>query len=226
MLFKTIASFFCLAFMSASLLFAGGGQNPSYGLAPRKDFMNGNSHFARMKLQRAQHILATLVPDPQSYHLVLSSKSVFGGEAYPPGAFSEKPTMVLYQGALSSNHSTEEVAFMMAHELGHFNLHHMQNTEQQMEKIFNGPSIGISGTTFTVFHQKLQEREADLYGLQLYKNAGYSLALFPHTLNHLTKKHHGPGNRHREPGSLSMKDPHFSMKERFALLVTESQKMI
>jgi hypothetical protein len=227
---KSIASFCCLFFTGFSLLFASPMPGPMNGPPPRKDKLDSTSPYAKMKLQRAERILSTLVFDPQSYHLILSSRSAFGGEAVPPYVFSDKPSIIIYQGALSPNRSDEEIAFMMAHELGHLNLFHMEKFGQQMEKIFTGPPAGISGTTFAIFHQKFQEREADMFGLYLYKQAGYSLTFFPHTLKQLTfnpNLHFGSNKiLGQEPTSLSMKDSHFSMKERFELLVIESQKAI
>lgn len=220
---KSIASLFCAMFISMAL-FAGGA--PANGNFNRPDKLDSTSQFAKQKLQRAQRLLATLIPDPESYHLILSSATAFGGEAVPPGIFSNKPTMILYQGALSPNRSDEEIAFMMAHELGHLNLHHMEMMDAQMDKIFSGHPIGISGTTFFIFKQKLQEREADMFGLSLYKRAGYDLSFFPHTLRllHINPNIHFGSSRvfvHELP-SLSMKDSHFSMKERFALLVDKA----
>jgi hypothetical protein len=203
---------------------------PMGGSPPRNDLLDGNSPAARMKLQRAHYILSTLVFDPQSYHLVLSSKTAFGGEAIPPHVLSEKPTMIIYQGALSPNRSNEEIAFMMAHELGHLNLHHMEQMNAKMEQVFNGHPIGVSGATFAIFKMKLQEREADMWGLHLYKQAGYSKDFFPRTLRILKVNPnimYGSNRPFREePGSLSMKDSHFTMKERFELLVAESQKLM
>jgi Zn-dependent protease with chaperone function len=206
------------------------GPSPTAGPA-RDDHLDDRSPYARQQLQRGERILSTLVFDPQSYHLMLSSKAVFGGEAVPPYVFSDKPTIILYQGALSPNRSNEEIAFMIAHELGHLNLHHMEKMNVQMEKIFTGPSAGISGITFAIFKQKLQEREADMFGLYLYKKAGYDLAFFPKTLKILKVNpylHYGTSKfiHKPEPGSLSMKDSHFKMSERFELLVQESQKSI
>ena len=180
-------------------------------------------------LKRAERILSTLVFDPQNYHLILSSNTAFGGEAVPPYIFSDKPSIILYQGALSHNRSNEEIAFMMAHEIGHLYLHHMERMNAQMEKIFNGPPAGISGAvTFAVFQRKFQEREADMFGLFLYKQAGYSTNFFPHTLGLLKINpniHFGSSKFFgQQPTSLSMRDDHFSMQERFEWLVAESTR--
>lgn len=238
---KSFISFFCLCTMSVALVFGAASPSPSNhpqqemtanpmgGPPPRKDLLDSESPYTTLKLQRARYILSTLVHDPQSYHLILSSKACFGGEAVPARVYSDKPTIILYQGALSPNRSNEEIAFMMAHELGHLNLHHMEHMDHQMEKIFTGPPSGISGITFAIFKQKLQEREADMFGLYLYKKAGYSMSFFPKTLKILNINpniHYGSNKFTEEPPSLSMKDSHFSMKERFELLVVESQKQI
>jgi Zn-dependent protease with chaperone function len=199
------------------------------GMPPRKDVFAYNSPFAKAKLQRAEYILSTLVKNPSDYQLIISSKTSFGGEAVPPFVYSDKPTMIIYQGAISPNRSDEEIAFMMAHELGHLTLQHMQRMDHQMGELMAGPPLGISGTTFAVFHVKLQEREADMFGLNLYKKSGYSLSFFPHTLQILEYNpnlHFGSNKIFRkELSSLSMKDSHFSMKERFELLVSEAQHM-
>src|SRR3989442_1696469 len=83
-------------------------------------------------------------------------------------------------------------------------------------------------STFVIFKQKLQEREADMFGLYLYKKSGYSISFFPYTLRILSINpniHYGSSKIFaKECSSLSMKDPHFSMKERFHLLVSESQR--
>jgi len=208
----------------------GPGPGPTGGPPVRDDHLDDKSPFARQQLQRGEQILSTLVFDPQSYHLVLSDRTVFGGEAVPPHVFSNKPTIILYQGALSPNRSNEEIAFMMAHELGHLNLHHMEKMNVQMDKIFTGHPIRASGTTFAIYKQKLQEQEADMFGLFLYNKAGYDLAFFPKTLKILKMNpniHFGTNNivQHEEPSSLSMKDSHFKMSERFELLVKEAQKI-
>lgn len=202
---------------------------PSEGMfPPRKDKLDDSSFLAKQKLKRAENILATLVPDPQSYHLVLSSNSTFGGEAVPPYFHSDKPTIILYQGALSPDRSNEEIAFMMAHEIGHLQLHHHDEMDHQMEKIFTGSPVMISGITFTIYFQKFQERQADMFGLELYSHAGYDLNFFPHTLSLIKinpNLHFGTNKPFREElSSLSYHNSHFSIKERFELLVKEAQK--
>ena len=235
-MFKSLLS---LLLISCSFLLTGVAVANPQGSPPaqqqmtpgRNDHLDDHSPYARQQLQRGERILRTLVFDPQNYHLMLSNKTCFGGEAVPPRVFSNKPTIILYQGALSPNRSNEEIAFMMAHELGHLNLHHMEKMNVQMEKIFAGPPAGISGTTFAIFKQKLQEREADMFGLYLYKKAGYDISFFPRTLKLLTFNpniHYGSSHfvAKPEPTSLSMKDAHFKMRERFELLVQESQKTV
>lgn len=198
----------------------GNTQAPPPGM--RNDALEASSPGVLIKLARADSILRSLISNPESYFLILSSKPSFGGEAVPPYVFSDKPTMILYQGALAPARSDEEIAFMMAHELGHLVLDHAGKMGAQMEKIFTGPPIGISGTTFAIFYQKLQEREADLFGLSLYKEKGYDLEFFPYTLNliHINPNiHYGTSTLFKkERSSLSMKDSHFCMKERFELL--------
>ena len=221
-MFKMFSSFFCLFFLSFSVLFAAGQSVPN-----RSDFLDSNSPGAKIKLERAEKVLSTLVFDPQNYHLILSNRTSFGGEAVSPNIFSDKPTMIIYQGALSPDRSNEELAFMMAHELGHLNLYHNEKMGMQMEKIFTGPPAGFSGAPLSIYFQKTQEQEADMFGLYLYKQAGYDIGFFPYTLHLLNINpniHYGTTQIFRkELSSLSMQDPHYSMKERFALLVHESQ---
>lgn len=228
---KSIVSFFCILFLGVSLVFGSPQPPPSQnGPFPRTDLFDSTSPHARLVLNRAHRILSTLVFDPQNYNLMLSNRSAFGGEAIPPYVYSDKPTIIIYQGALSPNRSNEEIAFMMAHELGHLNLFHMEKFGQRMEKIFMGPPAGISGITFAIYHQKFQEQEADMFGLSLYKQAGYSMNFFAHTLRILKFNpniHFGSSKVFgHERSSLSIKDSHFSMKERFELLVSEAQKSV
>jgi Peptidase family M48 len=234
---KSIASFFCLCLMGFSLLF-GAAMHDSPAVSPphsqhvdasflRAHKMDATSKFAQQRLKRGEAILSTLVSDPQNYQLILSTNSCFGGEAVAPNILSDKPTIILYQGALSPNRSDDEVAFMIAHELGHLALYHNEKMDGQMQKIANGPPAGISGTLFSIFFQKLQERQADMFGLYLYEKAGYDNDFFPHTL-HILKINpniHFGSNKifSKQPGSLSLKDSHFSMQERFELLVATSQ---
>ncbi len=219
-MFKSFVSFLSMFLLAGALMF---GSTPSQSGPPqRQDLMDKNSKSAEIKLSRAESTLATLVPDPQSYTLLLSSNSTVGAEAVPPGVFSDKPTMIVYQGCLSPDRSNEELAFVMAHELGHLNLHHGQKMEERMDKIMLGPPVGISGLTFSIFQQKLTEREADLYGFNLYKHAGYDMKFFPYTLNLININpniHFGtPKPFRKQPPSMTMNDSHFSMKERFQLL--------
>lgn len=192
----------------------------------RGDKLDDKSPHSQIVLQRAKNILATLVPDPQSYHLVLSSNSSVGAEAVAPYVFSDKPTLIMYQGTLSPDRANEEVAFIMAHELGHLNLYHNEKMSRQMSEIYGGSPLKISGSTFIVYHQKLQEREADMFGYSLYKKSGYDLKFFPYTLNLMKINpniHYGtPHVFIKEPSSLSYKNSHFSMIERFDLLTAKS----
>lgn len=225
---KKFVSFITVFLLSFTVVFASqnsGNNDPHM----RKDIKKHLSHSDRVKLHRAEYLLSSLVQDPESYTLLLSSNNTFGGEAYAPGALSDKPTILLYQGALTKVRSNEEIAFMMAHELGHLNLHHNEKMSEQMDKILNGPPLGISGSIFAVFHQKQQEREADMFGLHLYAHAGYDLNFFPKTLKSVQEnpcEHLGiKPSDYRELSTLSMKDSHFSMKERFQLLTNESYKI-
>ncbi|MFC2049489.1 hypothetical protein ACFLR2_02300, partial [Chlamydiota bacterium] len=126
--------------------------------------------------------------------------------------------------------SNEELAFVMAHELGHLNLHHSEKTGEKMDKLFLGPPLGISGVTFEVYNQKFQEQEADLYGLTMYKQAGYDLNFFPYTLEHIKINpniHFGTPHIFRKArSSLSFKDSHFSMLDRFELLTVLAKTQV
>lgn|GEM_PF-3868446 len=223
---RSFLYFVSLFLMSGALLF-GASSESQEGPPPRQDHLDMHSPSALLKLKRADRILATLVPDPQSYQLILSDIPSMGAEAVPPHVFSDKPTMIIYQGTLAPSRSNEELAFVMAHELGHLNLHHAEKTGEAMEKIYTGPPIGISGTTFSIFKQKLQEREADMFGYNLYTHSGYDKRFFPYTLNLLKINpniHFGTTHVMRKPlPSLSMKDSHFSMLERFELLTQIAQ---
>lgn len=222
LMFRSFVSFVTLFLMSGALVFGATNNHENSGPPVRKDCMETHSKSAQLKLSRAESVLATLVPDPQSYYLMLSSNTSIGAEAVPPHVFSDKPTMIIYQGTLSPDRSNQELAFVMAHELGHLNLYHNEKTAQTMEKIFTGPVVGISGVNFSVFHQKLNEQEADLYGYSLYKHAGYDLHFFPYTLNLIKINpniHFGtPHLFQHARSSLSIKDSHYSMLDRFELL--------
>lgn len=192
-------------------------------MPPRQDHLDGSSPYAIQKLARARQILRTLVPNPDQYQLILSDTPYFGAEAVPPGVFSMKPTVIMYAPSLDPQRTTNELAFMMAHELGHLNLHHMEKVADAMDALFDhGHPIQYSALTFGVFYQKLQEREADLFGYNLYKKAGYDMNFFPQMFQFIK---HNPGfDPHMkqwvgpELPTLSVKNPHFSMYERFELL--------
>lgn len=220
---KYLASVFLL---NTCLLFGASGQAPHQPQKkPDQEKLDFTSSYAKQKLQRAQNILATLVPDPQSYQLILSNNPDFGGQAIPPHVYSDKPSMVIFEGALSPKQSTNELAFMMAHELGHLNMHHNEKMDERMDKLFNGPTIGISGLTFNVFAQKLDERQADMFGYKLYKRAGYDLTFFQKTFSYLQQHPGADPHSHKEYNplpSLSMNDPHFCMFDRFELLAHQS----
>ncbi len=220
-MFRSFVSFLSLIIMSGALVFGAPGHSER-GPPPRGDYLDMHSKSAQIKLARAESILKTLVPDPQSYQLILSSTPSIGAEAVPPHVFSDKPTMIIYQGTLSPARSNQELAFVMAHELGHLNLHHNEKSAMRMEQIFTGPSAGISGVNFAIFYQKVQEQEADLYGLSVYEHAGYDLNFFSHTLKLIKINpniHFGTPHVFRKArSSLSMKDSHYSMLDRFELL--------
>lgn len=220
-MFRLIVSLFSLLLLNCSLLF---------GAIQRPDHLDFTSKFAHMRLQRAEKILKTLVPDPQSYQLILSDRYTLGAEAWVPYSFTEKPAIIVYQGLISPDRSNEEIAFVLGHELGHLNMHHMERMNRQMEKIHMGHPIKVSGTTMTIFYQKIQERQADLYGLQLYNKAGYDLNFFPYTLNliQINPNIHF-GSTHvfgKTDPSMSMANSHFSIKERFELLTKKAQKIV
>lgn len=205
---------FTLVILNLSLIFAAT-PNPQQ-MPPRQDRLDSSSPYAQSMLAKPRQILSTLVSDPQNVQLILSSNPNFGGEAVPPGVFSNKPGLIIYQGALAPNQNQNELRFMIAHELGHIHYRHMQNMDARMDKIFNGPPIGISGTTFNIFMQKIEERQADLYGQHLYKLAGYDMSFFRNQSAYIQTQsaYHGKSKH----SSLSMSDSHFSMQDRFKLL--------
>lgn len=222
---KLVASFltvFCLGF---SALFGAVNKEPvNMGPASeqdsfashRTDKLDDTSQAAQMKLQKVETILSKLVPDPSSYHLVLSNNPSFGGEAVPPYVLSDKPTIIIYDGALAPNQSKNELVFMIAHELGHLNLYHGEKMNQLMDKFFSGNPVALSGITFNIYQQKFQERQADFFGLNLYEKSGNDLHFFQKKLNTIIKEE--ATSPKKELSTLSMKDSHFSMKERFQLL--------
>lgn len=220
-MFRSFVSFLSLIMMSGALVFGAAGHTDETP-PPRGDYLDMHSKQAQIKLTRAESILKTLVPDPQSYQLILSNTPSIGAEAVPPHVYSDKPTMIIYQGTLSPARSNQELAFVMAHELGHLNLHHSEKSGMRMEEIFTGPPAGISGVNFAIFYQKVQEQQADMYGLSLYEHAGYDLNFFPHTLKLIKINpniHFGTPHVFRKArSSLSMKDSHYSMLDRFELL--------
>ncbi len=227
-MFKTFTFFLTKFFLGFSLAFGAVQDIPADLLPPpRPDQLDSTSHFAQMRLERAKTILATLIPNSQDYELILSSTPSIGGEAVPPYVFSDKPTMILYQGTLSPDRSNEEIAFVMAHELGHLELGHHEEMGKLMDEIYNGNPVKLSGTTFIPYFQKLQEQQADLFGLNLYKKAHYDLNFFPYTLRLIKINpniHYGTNMPFRkELSSLSMNNTHFSMKERFERLTKEAQ---
>lgn len=216
-------SFLALLLLNFTFVFGSVPSNPNPNLMPpRQDRLDYSSQYAINKLYRARMVLRTIVQDPDSYQLILSNNTMFGAEAVPPGVFASKPTVIVYEGALDPRISTEELAFVLGHELGHLNLHHMERVAQEMDSLLNKHPIQLSGVTFGVFYQKLQEREADLFGYSLYKRAGYDMNLFPRIF-HYIKTHPGYDPHMKVPmgpelPTLSMKNPHFSMYERFELL--------
>ena len=218
---RSFFSFLSVFLFSGALVF--GATTHSFEKVPlRKDCLDTHSKSAQIKLARAESILKKLVPDPQDYQLILSHTPSIGAEAVAPYVFSDKPTMIIYEGTLSPARSNQEVAFVMAHELGHLNLHHNEKNAKRMEDIFAGSPAEISGVNFSIFYQKVQEQQADLYGLALYKHAGYDLNFFPRTLKLIKINpniHFGTTHIFlKARSSLSMKDSHYSMLDRFTLL--------
>ena len=220
-MFRSFVSLLTLIMMSGILVFGATGYSQE-GPPPRGDYLDMHSKQAQIKLARAESILKTLVPDPQSYQLILSNTPSIGAEAVPPHVYSDKPTMIIYQGTLAPARTNQELAFVMAHELGHLNLHHSEKGGMRMEKIFSGSPAEISGINFAIFYQKVQEQEADMYGLALYEHAGYDLNFFSHTLKLIKINpniHFGTPHVFRKArSSLSLKDSHYSMLDRFELL--------
>lgn len=205
---------FTLVVLNFSLIFAATPQMPQ--MPQRQDRLDYTSPYAQAMLSKPRQILSTLISDPQNIQLILSSNPNFGGEAVPPGVFSNKPALIIYQGALAPNQNPNELKFMIAHELGHVHYQHMQKMDERMNKVFNGPPIGISGTTFNIFQQKIEERQADLYGQYLYKHAGYDMTFFKQQSAFIQSQPNVHGKiKH---SSLSMSDSHFSMQDRFKLL--------
>lgn len=191
----------------------------------RHDNLDCTSNYALEQLKRPQMLLSTLIADPQNYQMILSDNTHFGAEAVPAHIFSDKPTIIIYQGCLSQEVKNEELAFVIAHELGHIHHQHMQKFEERMDSIMLGPHLGISGTTFNIFAQKFEEREADLFGQNLYKKAGYDMNFFPQTFHYLEQNNghdRHMSNEVRLFTSLSMKDSHFSMLDRFQLLASKA----
>lgn len=213
--FISIAAFLCLA-----CTFVFGATRHSSAQPPER--LDSSSQSAHIKLGRAQYILSTLISNPNQYQLILSSQPSFGAMAVPAHVYADKPTIIVYQGALSPDRSNEELAFVLAHELSHLQLYHNESLDMQMNRLLNGPPVGISGMTVSIFHQKLEERAADMHGLYLYKKAGYDPNFFSYTLKliqinpniHFGTTHVFQTSR----SSLSAKDAHFSIQERFELL--------
>lgn len=209
-----------LLFLSFSTIFASA--NVDRQESPqREDRLDYTSDYAIDRLDRAQHILSSLVSNPNDYQLILSNKPYFGGEAVPAEILAAKPSMIIYEGALGPEVTNEELCFMVAHELGHLHHQHMQKYDQRMDHIMNGPVLGISGSTFNIYAQKFEEREADLFGFNLFKQSGYDMHFFPDAYQYMVL--HNGHDRHtpdhiRLLTSLSNKDSHFSMIDRFELL--------
>lgn len=223
-MYKKFLSVMSLVLLNVSLVFGAPSERPN-DFPPRQDRLDASSPYAKMQLQRAQQLLTTLIPNTQNYQLILSNDPRFGAEAFPAHVFSDKPTLIIYQGSLTYQHSNEELAFMLAHELGHVHLNHSAQMDVIMDQFFYGPPIKYIGMPLTIYFQKFQEQEADMFGLYLYKKAGYNEQFFARQLNVIKNESayqtqmslmHGMG---LEPGSLSMKDPHFCMRERFEHLI-------
>ena len=138
------------------------------------------------------------------------------------GAFALYPNFIfINRGLLTPFHTDEEIAFIMAHELGHIEMGHFMQLAQSIGYIMEKPSARYGGLLYIPWMQKIQENQADLWGYKLYKESGLDMGYFSRTYEQI--KQYGSdsilGNwKYKDKGDLDPADTHMSILSRYKIL--------
>lgn len=122
-------------------------------------------------------------------------------------AYAMEPNKIHFSWGFIDSMSRDELRFVVAHEYSHIYYHHMAKGEAVYNKIINGPLLGTSGIMFSPWKEKLDERQADTKGQEIYLDHGGNVDLF----------YHPPSIKDKHT-SLDPKDSHFSFKDRWEYL--------
>jgi predicted Zn-dependent protease len=140
-----------------------------------------------------QKLVATLGPQPFSYHFYIIKEDVYNAFATPAGH------IFIYSGLLQALDSEEELASILAHEIAHVVCRHISQKIDMANKVniatlagvVAGALLGIgggsaaaanaltigsvaAGQSLTLAFSREDERQADQIGLGILRKAGYN----------------------------------------------------
>lgn len=127
---------------------------------------------------------------PYRFHFYVIDEAVPNAFAVPGG------NIFIYRGIIQMMSSEDELASILAHELGHIVARHLQRSidEQKITSIatlaglvagifLGAPGLAVGGAaasqTAALVHSREHEMEADLYGFRYLCKAGYNPAAMP-----------------------------------------------
>lgn len=139
-----------------------------------------------------QKLVATLPPQPFTYHFYVIKDDVYNAFATPAGH------IFIYSGLMEALDSEEELACILAHEIAHVVCRHISQKIDRAKKVniamlagvvagvllgtggagaaANALTIGsvAAGQSFTLAYDREDERQADEIGLNILRKAGYN----------------------------------------------------
>jgi beta-barrel assembly-enhancing protease len=139
-----------------------------------------------------QKLVATLPPQPFTYHFYVIKEDVYNAFATPAGH------IFIYSGLMEALSSEEELACILAHEIAHVVCRHISQKIDRAKKIniatlagvVAGVLLGIGGSanaaqaltigsaaagqSLTLAYGREDERQADQIGLSILRKAGYN----------------------------------------------------
>ncbi len=140
-----------------------------------------------------QKIVATLPPQPFSYHFYVIKEDTYNAFATPAGH------IFIYSGLLDAMDSEEELACILAHEVAHVVCRHISQKIERANKVniatlagvVAGVLLGVgggsaaaanavtlgsvaAGQSYTLAYDREDERQADQIGLNILRKAGYN----------------------------------------------------
>ncbi len=129
--------------------------------------------------------------------------SKFGANAFAlPGGI-----IVITDDMVRAGETTEEVLAVLAHEIGHVELHHIMRSVLQSSVVavavaaitsdaaaLNGAVAGLPLIVMNTKYSREFETEADEYGFRLLSNKGLSPAAFASIMEKISKNNKGPAN--------------------------------